>query len=202
MKQIIFDHLRLRTAIVLLLSQKYGEQRSKEVRERIKTQSKRGFYRQIEPLNEILKVAQQSALTALDLLDRADRAREKAKREAEYSSNKARLDVWRSNIARYRKRLREALKTEELRRQRKLTKEEAEAFLNERKELWRKKQELFISEHPELKRQEATKQFAEQLDKEVSERYQRALASGPVKKTTTVAASKSKLDELQRKFRK
>ena len=104
-----------------------------------------------------MRVAKQSPNKALALLEPVDRERnrlEKEKRAATPIITKKR-DILRVNTARYRQRTKYALLIEEIRLQRKLSKEEALAFLDERKKLWRMRQEQFRNEHPELKYQDA-----------------------------------------------
>lgn len=201
MKQIVFDYPRLKAAIVLLLDGKYGESRTAKVRDAIKSQSSRKFRAPIEPLNELMAVARQSALTALDILDMADRSRKslETEKEASLSENeKRRRALLVENTRKYRTRCKQALMTEEVRRGRKMTADEAKEFLTERKELWNRKCELFVEAHPELKRYEALAQFSEQLNKEVEARWIAAKDAGAVKARET--PSKGRLNALKRKF--
>ena len=183
-----YDHDRLNKAVLLLLDYRFGPGREQRVREAIQLLPKcTRFTRTLEPLNEIMRVAKQSPNKALTLLEPVDRERnrlEKDKRAATPIITKKR-DILRVNTARYRQRTKYALLTEEIRQQRKLTKEEAKAFLDERKKLWRMRQEQFRNEHPELKYQEALAKFADILDEEVKLKYERALVSGPIKKKST-----------------
>lgn len=202
MKQILYDHQRLREAIVLLLDYRFGERREQHVREAIKDLRKaRKFNRTIEPLNEIIRVAKQSPTKALDLLAPVARKREELeqKRRAATPNLTKHREIIRNNTAKYRERVNKALHTEELRRQRKLTTEEAKAFLEEKKRLWKMRYEAYRSEHPELKHQEALARFAEILNEEVRQRYERALASGPIKRATNQPQT-HKMRALQNKF--
>lgn len=180
-----YDHDRLHKAVLLLLDYRFGPGREQRVREAIQLLPKSTrFTRTLEPLNEIMRVAKQSPNKALALLEPVDRERnrlEKEKRAATPIITKKR-DILRVNTARYRQRTKYALLIEEIRLQRKLSKEEALAFLDERKKLWRMRQEQFRNEHPELKYQDALAKFADMLDEEIKLKYERALMSGPIKK--------------------
>ena len=180
-----YDHDRLHKAVLLLLDYRFGPGREQRVREAIQLLPKSTrFTRTLEPLNEIMRVAKQSPNKALALLEPVDRERnrlEKEKRAATPIITKKR-DILRVNTARYRQRTKYALLIEEIRLQRKLSKEEALAFLDERKKLWRMRQEQFRNEHPELKYQEALAKFSDMLDEEIKLKYERALMSGPIKK--------------------
>lgn len=202
MKQIIYDYKRLREAIVLLLDYRFGARREQNVREAIKDlRHARKFTRTIEPLNELIKVAKQSPTKALDILEPIARKREELEqqRRAATPNLTKHREIIRNNTAKYRERVKNALLTEEIRLQRKLSSVEAKDFLEEKKRLWKMRYEAYRNEHPELKHQEALARFAEMLNEEVRQRYERALASGPIKKATNQPQPR-KLRELQNKF--
>lgn len=183
-----YDHDRLNFAVRLLLDYRFGAGREQRVREAILQLPKHTrFTRIVEPLNEIMRVAKQSPNKALELIEPVARERirlEKERRAATPIITRKR-DILRVNTARYRQRTKYALLTEEIRLQRKFSKEEAKAFLDKRKKLWKMRQEQFRNEHPELKYQDALAQFADILDEEVKLKYERALVSGPIKKRST-----------------
>lgn len=206
MKQIVYDYDRLREAIVLLLSARFGESREQRVREAIALLPKgRGFTRTIEPLNEIIRIARQSPTKALDILDLVPRKRAQLikRRQEEAPLTERRRKVTRENLRAYRTRIDNTLRTEEIRLQRKLTREEAEKLISDRKKLWNIRWENYRSEHPELKYQDAREKFTDLLNQEVQERYDRAAANGAVKKRSEgshVSVPNGRLRDLERKF--
>lgn len=207
MKQLVYDYQRLREAIVLVLDPRYGPSREQRVREAIAKlpHNRQFFWKAIEPLNEIVAVARQSPTKAQDILDMASRKRGQlqAQREKATPLDTKRRAHLRENTRNYRARLDNALKTEELRRQRRLTREEATAFLDEKRKLWKMRVEQFLQDHPEMKPAQARSVCTAQINKEVQERYERAVASGAIKRPSTTSRdglSRDKIRNLERKF--
>lgn len=187
-----YDRDTLRDAVKLLLSPRWGKGRIEKLRKAIKRLPRAPrLYRDLEPLNEFIVIAKQSPLDALNLVDATERHLESILKEVErYGKNpNVPLEEQRKrhraeNTRKYNKRIREALKTEEIRRGRRMTKEEAKAFLDERKRLWAARLEQYKLENPALTPQEAAQEFVEQLNNEVTLRYERARVAGAVKRRT------------------
>lgn len=118
MSTIYYDADRLHQAVVLLFSKRFGAERSKILREKILELPRHPakYLRQIEPLNEILVVAKQDKIKALDLLDLVDKRREQMiaaaeKAAPELTEKRAR---WAESMRKYRERLALAVRIREI----------------------------------------------------------------------------------------
>jgi hypothetical protein len=198
-----FDKDRLRRAVVLLLDSRWGPNREQRVREAVGMLPKRTrpFTGAVEALNELMVVAKQKPLVVLDILDKSAAQRKKLAEKAVKAAPKEaqRRATLRANVAAYRKRIEQAIKTEEIRRGKTLTGGDRKAFIEEKKKIWAIRQDRFREEHPELNYQEARSKCAQLLNEEVEQRYERAKQTGAIK-ASTHRVSNSKLDALQSKF--
>ena len=197
---IIYDHLKLRQAVCLLLDPKYGASRAERVRDAIRQLPKRrSFQRALKPLDELINVARQRASVALNIVYLADLRRDKLHEEerAATPTLTRRRDVVSRNTTLYRKRVRDTLQAEEVRLGRRLTKQESEELLKRKRASWDAGFDKFRNEHPELKFQDAYSAYAKSLNEKAAEALERAIAIGPNRKL-----SDSGLRALQKKNRK
>lgn len=197
---IIYDHVKLRQAVCLLLDHKYGAGRAEHVRDAIRQLPKRrSFQRSLKPLNELVNVAAQRASVALNIVYLADLRRDKLHEEmrAATPSITRRRDVVTRNATTYRKRVRDTLQAEEVRLGRRLTKEEADELLKRKRASWDAGFDKFRDEHPELKFQDAFSAYAKSLNEKAAEALERAKAIGPNRKL-----SDSAVRALQKKYRR
>lgn len=177
MGMITYDMGRLKQAVVLLLDFKFGKGRCARLKESIARLPKgRKFTGVIEPLNEIVDIARQEPLRAQTIVLLADSRREELKREVEKASPMLtkRREANRRCTAGTRKRTKESIEAEELRRGYKLNEAERKQFMAGLRREWKISAKRFIEEHPKMSYHEAMSAFSEQLNARVTKRYERA----------------------------
>ena len=179
MATISYDHDRLRRAVVLLLSQRFGEGRAAFLQQKIESMPEKRphrYQKPLEDLNEFLLVAYQSRSKALELLDLVNSRRSMIIAEAEAKMD-PKLIERRMKGARamreHRERLDLAVKTEEVRRGHKLSPQEKKEYQKELVADWTKRRAAFRSTCG-LPSGEANSAFSYRLSAELNDEYQEA----------------------------
>ena len=172
------DYLRIRTAVAKLLDFKYGDSRIQRVRDAMNRLPKRGraFIGAIEPLNELITLAELDFQLAQRIVDLTVTARVKLKEEVNVAAPQAAnmRKVAAENVKRYRRRLDLIRKARELEIGHKLLPDEAKAYLANKRAEWNKQCEKFRFDHPELNRQQASAAFACVIDREAEQAFAKA----------------------------
>lgn len=214
-----YNHERLRRAVVLLLGYRWGESRSKKLRQKIEAMPDRRptrFQKPIEELNEFLLLAHQSKAKALELLDLIDLRRPKVLREVGLVTpeRENRRTKWAESKAAYRNRLEMAVKVHELETDTTLSPEEAKEYQKAVVAEWNERRAKYVRSATGLSTAEAHSVFSRMLEEEVNERYQEAMRarerrrlSDPSmrrlkehKNSQKTGASEEALAKLTRKF--
>lgn len=169
---IVYDRLRLREAITLLLDKLYGKSRSDRVRTAIKNLPKPPrLYYAMEALNEIVVIARQDPFLAIRIVDEADKRREgeiarleKALATGNATAEERRKEVLRQNAAKYRKRVNDAIAAREKHLGRRMTSEERKSYTQELQRTWKLALEQRVKESPGTNRHAVQKAYADELN--------------------------------------
>lgn len=185
MSTIYYDADRLHQAVVLLFSKRFGAERSKILREKILELPRHPakYLRQIEPLNEILVVAKQDKIKALDLLDLVDKRREQMiaaaeKAAPELTEKRAR---WAESMRKYRERLALAVRIREIELGRPLSSKESQEYKKALADAWTSRRREYCKESG-LQTWKANAEFTEILEREIDDAYQNAMRKAEVRK--------------------
>lgn len=180
MANVIYDRMRLREAVTLLLSRPFGESRSAKVRDAIASLPKSPkLYGKLSPLVEIINVARQDPFMALRLVDEADKKREQDKALAEKALEKGTAstedkmrELRRQNTAKYRQRLKDAVTAREKYLGRGLTPTEKETYLDELKKAWKLAARKRVNESYGEDKRHVMREFANDLNARMHKKAQ------------------------------
>ena len=174
-QQIYYNYERLRQAVVLLLSRRFGNKRSTELRRKIEAMPRRPsrYQKPIEELNEFLLLAHQSKDKALELLDLIDRRRPVLLEaiRANDPEQQERRDSWAKRMRDYRARLSFAVKIREAELGRDMTSQEAKDYQKAVAAEWTARRAEY-RKNSGLRTGDANLAFTRMLDEELDDRFQ------------------------------
>lgn len=180
MTTIIYDHDRLRRALELLLDGRFGAERAKLLREKIAIVPGRTvkYYRAVEPLNEIVSIARQNKLKAIDLVDRADALRATAARRLQREAPQvlAKRKNWAEQARANRARLNLAADIREMELGHQMTDGERTAYKKAVQQTWSQRRRDAIASKPGLLTWQIHEQVTAQIDAELEEAQKKAEA--------------------------